>query len=335
MTSSTIAVSNLSMDFPLESGIVAGLSRRIKREKLRYLHAVRGVTFVIKKGQTLGLVGESGCGKSTLGKTMLRLYEPTLGHIYFDERDITTVDQKTLRKLRPKMQMVFQDPFSSLNPRMKVRDIVGHALEAGNTSTENKEAILRQLMEMVGLSIEHMDRYPHQFSGGQRQRIAIARALATNPTFLVADEPVSALDVSVQSHVINLIRDLQKRLDLTILFITHDLSVARYLSTKVAVMYMGKIVEMAETEELFDQPLHPYTKALLTAVPVPDPRLRRERILLKGEPPSPLDLPQGCTFQSRCVHAKSVCVKAEPEMINVGNDHLVACYLYDSSESSK
>ncbi len=327
MTSSKfIETYDLSKEFPLETGVLQYLVTRLQRREMKALHAVSRVSLSVDKGETLGLVGESGCGKSTLGKCILRLLEPTSGRVWFDGNEVTSASKEALRNLRPKMQMVFQDPYSSLNPRRTVRDILGHALEVGGFSAD--EDRLRGLVEMVGLSSEHLDRYPHQFSGGQKQRIAIGRALAPDPKFIVADEPVSSLDVSIQSQIINLIGALQKKLGLTILFITHDLRVVEYLSTRVVVMYMGKVVESAVTGQLFDEPLHPYTTSLLSAVPLPDPRRGRERKILKGELPNPLNLPRGCSFQSRCPYVQPICKEVEPVIVDVGGNHQVACHLH-------
>jgi oligopeptide transport system ATP-binding protein len=327
--SALVRLLNVSKEFPTESGILATLLTRLRKGEIQVCHAVRDVSLAIDRGETLGLVGESGCGKSTLGKCILRLIEPTSGDIWFEDKNITSLGKESLRKLRPRMQMIFQDPYSSLNPRMTIKDILGYALEVTNGSpSKEKEEIICQLMETVGLSPQHLGRYPHQFSGGQKQRIAIARALVPKPLFLIADEPVSSLDVSVQSQIINLIKDLQQRLGLTILFITHDLSVVQFISSKVAVMYIGRIVEIGPTEELFDEPLHPYTRALLSAAPMPDPRSKRRRIVLRGDPASPLYLPIGCAFQNRCPYVKPICMKAEPTFVRVSGGHRVACYLY-------
>ncbi|MDR1643809.1 MAG: dipeptide ABC transporter ATP-binding protein [Clostridiales bacterium] len=290
------------------------------------LKAVDGVSFSIRKGETFGLVGESGCGKSTIGKTLLRLHEPTSGSIIFDGTDITHANMKPFRK---RMQIVFQDPYSSLNPRMTVGDIVGEPLDinrAYSSKNERREIIIDRL-NLVGLNTEHMNRYPHEFSGGQRQRVSIARALALNPEFIVCDEPISALDVSIQAQVINKLIELQHELDLTYLFIAHDLAVVRHISNRVGVMYLGRLVELADAEELFKNPRHPYTQALLSVAPIPDPKLNREkgRILLEGEVPSPVNPPSGCCFRTRCKHATEECAQTRPEMEEAASRHFVSC----------
>jgi len=291
-----------------------------------YLRAVDGISFSINKGETFGLVGESGCGKSTAGRTILRLYEPTSGAIEFDGTDITHVNMKPYRK---RMQIVFQDPYSSLNPRMTVGDIVGEPLDinmAYASKRERREIIIDRLNH-VGLNTEHMNRYPHEFSGGQRQRISIARALALNPEFVVCDEPISALDVSIQAQVINKFIELQDELGLTYLFIAHDLAVVRYISNSIGVMYLGKLVEKAETNELFNNPSHPYTKALLSVIPVPDPKAAKaERTLLEGEVPSPVSPPSGCHFRTRCRYATGKCKEIEPQMEAISAGHFCACH---------
>ena len=322
------------------------------------IKAVDGVNLKIRKGECLGLVGESGCGKTTLGKTILRLLKPTKGHIYFDvseeikqkvekleesrdsnsqklqelERayDLSNFEGKRLKKLRRRMQIVFQDPSSSLNPRMLIKDIVGeplgvHGLAKGLAKRER----VINLLERVGLSKDHLFRYPHEFSGGQRQRIAIARALATNPDFVILDEPTSALDVSVQAQILNLLQDLQKEFGLTYLFITHHLLVVEYISHRIAVMYLGKIVELADTEELFKNPMHPYTQALLSAIPIPDPEVRSHRTILKGDVPSPIDPPSGCVFHTRCSLATKECEERIPDLVSLGDGHYVACHRMD------
>ncbi|MDR1541710.1 MAG: ATP-binding cassette domain-containing protein [Clostridiales bacterium] len=294
------------------------------------LKAVDGVSFSIKRGETFGLVGESGCGKSTIGRTILRLYEPTSGKIYFDGADITHVNMKPYRK---RMQIVFQDPYSSLNPRMTVGEIVGEPLDinkAYSSMNDRREKIIDSL-NLVGLNTEHMNRYPHEFSGGQRQRISIARALALNPEFIVCDEPISALDVSIQAQVINKLIELQSELGLTYLFIAHDLAVVRYISNRIGVMYLGKLVELADADELFAHPLHPYTKALLSAAPVPDPKAGKEsRIILEGEVPSPISPPSGCCFRTRCLYAAPECSESKPEMKEAGPEHFASCLRLDA-----
>lgn len=302
-------------------------SKSLFGKKGESVKAVDGVSFTINKGDVFGLVGESGSGKSTIGKTILRLHEKTDGDVRFKGKDVFALSKKELQKLRVETQLVFQDPFSSLNPRIRVGDAIGEAMvQHGLATTKNVREKVLQVMEMCGLSPYHVDRYPHEFSGGQRQRIVIARAMALDPEFIVMDEPVAALDVSIQAQIINLFSELRKEKGLSYLFISHDLSVVEHLCTKIAIMYLGNIVEMATKEELFDNPLHPYTKALLSAVPIPDPRVKRERIILKGDIPSPVNPPSGCKFRTRCPLATDLCAEVAPEFSERNNGHFVACH---------
>jgi len=316
-----LEVSDLVKHYPLRSGLF--------RRRAGTVHAVDGVSFRVGVGETLGLVGESGCGKSTVARSILRLVEPTAGSIRLKGRDITHLGKAELRAIRRSMQIVFQDPFASLNPRMRAGDIVGEPLRIHNlASGKAAEDRVRDLLKLVGLRPYHANRYPHEFSGGQRQRIGVARALAVDPKFIVCDEPVSALDVSIQAQVINLLEDLQQQLGLTYLFIAHDLSVVRHISTRVAVMYVGKLVELAGREALYENPLHPYTQALLSAIPIPDPAVesRRTRIVLKGDIPSPVDPPSGCRFHTRCPIAFERCSIEEPAFVDYGGGHFAACH---------
>ena len=299
--------------------------------KTQYVKAVDGVNFQVYKGEVFGIVGESGCGKSTLGKTICKLIEPTSGKIEFEGRDITNLSRKEMREVRKDMQMVFQDPYASLNPRMSVRNIVAeplkiHGLDAGRQETDKK---VIELLQKVGLDSYHAVRYPHEFSGGQRQRIGIARAIAINPKLIIADEPVSALDVSIQSQVLNLMNQLKREMGLTYIFVAHDLSVVEHISDRVGVMYLGNFVEIADKESLYVNPLHPYTQALLSAVPIPDPTIKRERIILQGNIPSPLNAPKACKFHTRCPKCMDICAEIPPEKKQVDKTHCVYCHLYD------
>ena len=319
MSTPLLKVENVTKSFPIYGGI---FSREVAAVK-----AVQGISFEINKGETLGLVGESGCGKSTLGRCLIRLHDTTSGKIFYNGKDITHIEGEELREMRKKMQIIFQDPFASLNPRMTIGAILEEPLIIHNlfNSAKDRQDRILELIDLVGLRREHLNRYPHEFSGGQRQRVGIARALAVNPELIVCDEPVSALDVSIQAQVINLLMDLQQKLGLTYIFIAHDLKVVEHVSTKVAVMYLGKIVEMAEAEELYRNPKHPYTRALMSAIPVPDPRRKEDRIILTGDVPSPINPPTGCHFHPRCPMAIEDCKTIVPPLELKSPDHIAAC----------
>ena len=317
-----LEVKNLKKWFPAKSS-------PFSKEKV-FIKAVDGVSFTLNAGETLGVVGESGCGKSTMGRSVLRLLEPTDGQVLFEGKDYTALKSSELAKSRSDLQIIFQDPYSSLSPRLPIGEIIGEAVrEHGLVPKEQFDDYVTKVMKDCGLQEYHKDRYPHEFSGGQRQRICIARALALNPEFIVCDEPVSALDVSIQAQIINLLRDLQKERGLTYLFISHDLSVVEHISDTVGVMYLGGMVESGETADIFGNPLHPYTKALFSAIPMPDPDVRKERILLKGDIPSPANPPAGCKFHTRCSECMEICKHEEPQVKDVGNGHKVKCHLYD------
>jgi oligopeptide transport system ATP-binding protein len=320
-----VHVKDLVKHFPITQGIIV-------QRQVGAVHAVDGVSFDIRKGETFGLVGESGCGKSTTGRTVLQLYRPTSGAVVFDGVDLVQTKGEDLRRMRRKMQMIFQDPYASLNPRMTVGEIVGEPLIVHRVASQKEvEERVANLLELVGLNPAFANRYPHEFSGGQRQRIGVARALALQPSFIVCDEPISALDVSIQAQVVNLLEDLQKQFDLTYLFIAHDLSMVRHISDRVAVMYLGIIVELADRDELYQKPVHPYTQALLSAIPVPDPvaDARRRRIILEGDVPSPVNPPSGCRFRTRCQFAEPICTEQKPEFREVLPGHFAACHFSD------
>lgn len=321
-----LEVKGLKKYFPIKSGLL--------KKTVNHVKAVDDVSFQVFEGETLGIVGESGCGKSTTGRTILQLLEPTAGEVRFQGENLSELSKSSIRMKRKDLQIIFQDPFASLNPRMTIREIIEEPMVIFNTYNNSRERKQRvqELMQLVGLRAEHADRFPHEFSGGQRQRIGIARAIALNPRLIVADEPVSALDVSIQSQILNLLRLLQKQLGLTYIFISHDLSVVKHFCNRIGVMYLGRMVELAPKDELYHEPLHPYTQSLLSAVPVPNPKLKRERIILKGDVPSPANPPAGCAFHTRCPAAMEVCKVKRPEFIPMGDGRFVACHLYSNEE---
>lgn len=327
MQNPLLEVNGLKKYFPVKGGVFG--------RKMGDVKAVDDVSFSVMEGEILGLVGESGCGKSTTGKSILRLSEPTAGEVKFENQDITSLNEEDMRKLRRHMQIIFQDPYASLNPRHTVEKIIGEPLLVhGMTSADERKQRVRELLEVVGLSSYHASRYPHQFSGGQRQRIGIARALANNPKMIICDEPVSALDVSVQAQILNLMNELRDKFNLTYIFIAHDLSVVKHICDRVGVMYLGRMAELATKDELYNNPKHPYTQALLSAVPDPDPDYERERIILKGDVPSPSDPPAGCAFHTRCPYAMAICSEVRPEFQEVEANHYVACHLYNDAVPS-
>ena len=321
MNDTVLEVTDLKQHFPIKGGFM--------QRVVGYVKAVDGITFSVKRGRTMGLVGESGCGKTTVGMTVLRLYQKTSGEVLFNGLDIFAMDRKELRAIRPKMQIVFQDPFSSLSPRLPISEIIGEAVkEHAIVPPSEYNEYLDNIMKSCGLEPYHKDRYPHEFSGGQRQRICIARALALNPEFIVCDEPVSALDVSIQAQIINLLNDLQEKYQLTYIFISHDLSVVEHISDDVGVMYLGGLVEYGSKKSIFENPLHPYTQALLSAAPIPDPAAKMNRIILEGSIPSPINPPAGCKFHTRCWECMDICTKIVPKMKEIEPGHTVACHLY-------
>ena len=319
--SNLLVVKDLKKYFPVKAGVF--------KRTVGHVKAVDGISFSIKGGETLGLVGESGCGKSTVARTVLRLLEATGGEIWFENQNLLALNKREMLNIRKKIQIIFQDPYSSLNRRMTVGQIVGEALDIHQLATSRKERKekVTAILQKVGLRPEHVHQYPHEFSGGQRQRIGIARALSVEPELIIADEPVSALDVSIQAQVINLLQDLQENLGLTYLFISHDLSVVKHISDRIVVMYLGRIVEVADKKDLFDQPLHPYTHLLLSAIPIPDPEVKKSRILLDGEVPNPVDPPSGCRFHTRCPQVMPICRHTDPLLREYGNRHFAACFL--------
>lgn len=319
-----LEIKNLKKYFPVYGGLLGN--------KVEHLKAVDGVSFKIHRGETMGLVGESGCGKSTIGRTIIRLYDITDGEIIYDGTELGRLSQKEMRVYRKRMQMIFQDPYASLNSRMTVGDIIGESLDIhGLSQGAERQSRINELLDRVGLVKDHANRYPHEFSGGQRQRIGIARSLAVSPDFIICDEPISALDVSIQAQVVNMLEDLQKEFGLTYLFIAHDLSMVKHISDRIGVMYLGKLVELSNAEELYANPNHPYTQALLSAIPIADPHVAKasKRIVLEGDVPSPLNPPSGCRFRTRCSYAMDVCSKVEPILIDLGGGHMSACHLND------
>lgn len=321
MADDLLKIEEMKVHFPIKSGVF--------HNKINYVKAVDGISFSVKKGESFGIVGESGCGKSTASRAVLQLIKPTSGKVYFKDQELTSLPKRQLRNVRKNIQMVFQDPYDSLNPRLTVEEILEEPLKAHNIgSKEERRKKIVEIMDVCGLNPEYIHRYAHEFSGGQRQRIGIARALILKPELVVADEPVSALDVSIQSQILNLMMDLQETLNLTYLFISHDLSVVRHFCDRIGVMYLGRMAELAESDSLFENPLHPYTKSLLSAIPISNPRQKRERVLLQGDVPSPVDPPKGCAFASRCPEAMNICRTDRPVMREVEKNHYVACHLY-------
>lgn len=329
MNDALLVVEDLKTYFPLKKGLFG--------QKTGEIRAVDGVSFQLRQGETLGIVGESGCGKSTTGRSILQLVRPSAGSVRFGGEELISMPPAKLRGMRNQMQIIFQDPYASLNPRLTISTILAEALSVGEriaNPTEMRERVLA-LLQLVGLNPNHADRYPHEFSGGQRQRIGIARAIAARPKLIVADEPVSALDVSIQAQILNLLQDLQEELGLTYLFISHDLGVIKHISDRIAVMYLGRIVEIADKRRLFEQPMHPYTQALMSAVPIPNPNQKKERIVLGGDVPSPANPPVGCAFHPRCTQAMDICRRVRPQELEVEREHFVACHLYGSSEKER
>lgn len=326
-TKPLLKVKDLKKHFPVKKGLLGRTAGHVK--------AVDGVSFYVNEGETLGIVGESGCGKSTTGRMLMRLLEPTEGSVEFDGKNLMALSAEEMRKMRRDIQMVFQDPYASLNPRHTIEKILGEPLLVhGMKDAKKRREKVHEFLKVVGLSSYHAKRYPHQFSGGQRQRIGIARALMTNPKLIIADEPVSALDVSIQAQVLNLMQDLQKEFNLTYIFIAHDLGVVRHISDRVGVMYLGKMVEVSESEQLYAKPLHPYTQALLSAVPVPDPDYIKEEVLLEGDMPNPANPPSGCTFHPRCPYKMDICTQVVPDLVELAKGHSVACHLYNETSDN-